>query len=215
MTIIDVSIKNIIINSIENILNIQDNNWNNLESNIKLKIIHHYCNYFNKKKSNIDWNVISIPLKSLKPKKIIQFIGINNNNNKVLFNDFNNQILQFTNGFREQFNKKSKQFYLFSSLDKQIYDSILNDYTKIIYNFINLNINCIKPLTIYNNLVSNNNDKLIIKSPPNKFKILLDNNKINFVFNNNIEIICELEFYNDKITNNLPVKFNIKLINNF
>ena len=33
--------------------------------------------------------------------------------------------------------------------------------------------------------------------------------------NNNIEIICELEFYNDKITNNIPVKFNIKLINNF
>ena len=181
MTIIDVSIKNIIINSLENILNIQDDNWNNLESNIKLKIIHHYCNFFNKKKSNIDWNVINIPLKSLKPKKIIQFTGINNNNNKILFNDFNNQILQFTNGFREQFNKNSKQFYLFSCLDKEIYNSILNNYTKIIYDFINKNIKCIKTTTLYNNLVSNNNDKLIIKSLATNFNLLLDNSNIHFI----------------------------------
>jgi hypothetical protein len=215
MTIIDVSIKNIIINSLENILNIQDNNWNNLESNIKIKIIHHYCNLFNKKKSNINWDIISIPLKSLKPKKIIQFTGINNNNNKILFNDFNNQILQFTNGFREQFNKKSNPVYLLSSLDNLIYNKILNNYAKIVFDFINKNIKCIKTTTIYNNLVSNNNDKLIIKSSPTNFNILLDNSNIHFVFDNNIKIICKLEFYSDKITNNIPVKFSIKLINNF
>jgi len=215
MTIIDVSIKNIIINSLENILNIQDDNWNNLESNMKLKIIHHYCNFFNKKNSNNNWDIINIPLKSLKPKKIIQFTGINNNNNKILFNDFNNQILQFTNGFREQFNKKSKQFYLFSSLDTQLYNSILNNYTKIIFDFLNKNIKYIKITTLYNNLVSNNNDKLIIKSSPTNFNILLDNSNIHFVFDNDIKITCKLEFYNDKITNNIPVKFNIKLINNF
>ena len=214
MTIIDVSIKNIIINSLENILNIQDDNWNNLESNIKLKIIHHYCNFFNKKNSDINWDIINIPLKSLKPKKIIQFTGINNNN-KILFNDFNAQILQYTNEFREQFNKKSKQFYLFSSLDTQLYNSILNNYTKIVFDFIKKNIKCIKTTTLYNNLISNNNDKLIIKTPASSFNILLVNSNIHFVFDNDIKIICKLEFYNDKITNNIPVKFNIKLINNF
>jgi hypothetical protein len=80
---------------------------------------------------------------------------------------------------------------------------------------IQKNIKCIKTNTIYNNLVSNNNDKLIIKSSPTNFNILLDNSNIHFVFDNDIKIICKLEFYSDKITNNIPVKFSIKLINNF
>ncbi len=219
MTLINDDVKKIILNSIENILNISDESWKKLESNIKLKIIHHYCNYFSKKNKDICWNSIYIPLKSLKPKKLIQLFGINNLNNKTEYSDFNKQILQYTFNFREQFGKKNNtntnNNYILSSLAKDVYYSILNKYTKIIYDFLNTNIKCIKPEYIYNNLISNNKDKLIIHTQPNDLDIDLEQNKIKLKFNNNIELILKLEFYNDKITNNLPVKFNIKLINNF
>ncbi len=215
MTLINNNVKKTILNSIENILNISDESWINLESNIKLKIIHHYCNYFSKKIKDIGWDCLYIPLKSLKPKKLIQLLGFNNNHNKTQFTDFNEQILKYTFEFREQYNQKDKKNYILSSMDKNVYNSILDNYTKIIYNFIDNNIKCIKPITIYNNLILNNKDKLITNTLPNNLNINLNSNKITFKFNNNIELIFELEFYNDRITNNLPVKFNIKLINSF
>jgi hypothetical protein len=89
MTLINNNVKKIILNSLENILNISDESWTKLESNIKLKIIHHYCNYFSKKIKDISWDTIYIPLKSLKPKKLIQLLGFNNNYNKTQFSDFN------------------------------------------------------------------------------------------------------------------------------
>ena len=98
---------------------------------------------------------------------------------------------------------------------KDVYNSLLNKYTKIIYDFIDKNIKYIKPINVYNNLVLNNKDKLITNTVPDNLNINLNSNKITFKFNNNIELIFELEFYNDRITNNLPVKFNQKLINNF
>lgn len=215
MTLINDSVKKKIIESMENILSIDDTNWNNLDLNIKLKIMHHYCNYFSKKNKDINWNQIQIPLKSIKPKKLIQFVGINNNLNKQLFSQYNNQILEYTVEFRKKFIQKNKLNYNFSSLSQNTYSTILQEYTKIIYDFLNKNINLIKPITVYNNLLLNNNDKLIISNLPNKLDIQMLNSSIILKFNNNIELILQLEFYNDKITNNLPVKFNIKLINNF
>lgn len=215
MTLINNNVKKIILNSLENILNISDESWTKLEANIKLKIIHHYCNYFSKKIKDISWDSIHIPLKSLKPKKLIQLLGFNNNYNKTQFTDFNEQILKYTFEFREQHNQKNKNNYVLSSLAKDVYYSLLNKYTKIIYDFIDKNIKCIKPITVYNNLVLNNKDKLITNSVPDNLNINLNLNKIIFKFNNNIELIFELEFYNDRITNNLPVKFNLKLINSF
>jgi hypothetical protein len=215
MTLINNNVKKIILNSLENILNISDESWTKLESNIKLKIIHHYCNYFSKKIKDINWDSIHIPLKSLKPKKLIQLLGFNNNYNKTQFTDFNEQILKYTFEFREQYNQKDKKNYVLSSLAKDIYNSLLNKYTKIIYDFINQNIKCINPINIYNNLVLNNKDKLISNTVPDNFNINLNSNKITLKFNNNIELIFELEFYNDRITNNLPVIFNQKLINSF
>ncbi len=215
MTLINDNVKKLILNSIENILNFSDDSWKNLESNIKLKIIHHYCNYFSKKIKDINWDSIHIPLKSLKPKKLIQLLGFNNNNNKTQFSDFNEQILKYTFEFREQYNNKNNKNYILSSLSKDIYNSLLDKYTKIIYDFIDKNIKYIKPINVYNNLVTNNKDKLITNTSPTSFNLNLISNKITLKFNNNIELIFELEFYNDKITNNLPVKFNIKLINTF
>ena len=148
MTLINNNVKKIILNSLENILNISDESWTKLESNIKLKIIHHYCNYFSKKIKDISWDSIHIPLKSLKPKKLIQLLGFNNNNNKTQYSDFNEQILKYTFEFREQYNQKDKKNYVLSSLTKDVYNSLLNKYTKIIYDFIDQNIKCIKPINI-------------------------------------------------------------------
>ena len=77
-----------IINKISDIINTNDVVWNNLELNIKLKFIHHYCNYFVNDK-NTNWNIISIPLKNIKPKKLIQFAGFNKQTNCSLFNEYN------------------------------------------------------------------------------------------------------------------------------
>lgn len=252
MVLVNENIKKQIITSLSNILNIKDDNWEKIDINIKIKMIHHYCNFFNSNYilidnsnsinninsdivldsttdneiqdnlssfnsnnnvKNIDF--ISIPLKSLKPKKIIQIAGFNKVHNKSLYNDFNNKILNYTFNFRDNFLHKKKQYYLYSNMPKTLYNSILNDYTKIVFDFLNLNINHIKINNFYDELIYNNKDKVIINSNPKCLNIYLSDSKINFEFDNNIKIVCELILYSDKITSNIPVKFRNKLINLF
>ena len=47
----DNSLKNIIIDKLNDILNINNDYWNNLDKNFKLKYIHRFCNYLEKNKN--------------------------------------------------------------------------------------------------------------------------------------------------------------------
>ena len=48
MSLISLNIKQKIIDSLSNIINLQDESWTNLNTEIKLKIIHNLCNSLNK-----------------------------------------------------------------------------------------------------------------------------------------------------------------------
>lgn len=216
MKLIDTSIKEEIIFNLEKILNINDEHWNKIDDNVKIKMIHHFCNFLNKEnKLNLSNNLLSIPLKSLKAKKIIQIAGINKLNNKNLYNNFNLKILDFTFQFRNNFLNKKKIYYVFSNMPKSLYNSILEEYNKIIYDFIIDNISYINSTILYEGLVSNNTDKLITNFYPKSFKIFNLGSGLKIEFDNNIQIICELFYFSDKITNNIPVKYKNKLINIF
>jgi hypothetical protein len=210
-------VKDEIILKLNNIININDSKWNELDINLKTKIIHHYCNFFNKSNNSIiNWNIINIPLKSIKPKKLIELTGINKNFNKLLFNDYNNLILKYTFDFRNKYLDKSEKkiYYNYSNLPKFDYNEILSNYNKIVYNFIINNKKSININKLYNNIIGSNTNKIITNIEPKNFYLNINENKIEFVFNNNVTILCELILVNDKITNNIPVKYYIKLINN-
>lgn len=213
--IINCELKNKILNYLENIINIKDPSWNSLELNIKLKFIHHFCsNIINNNNSDS----INIPLKSIKPKKFIEFCGFNKLNNKKLFNDYLSLILNFTYDFRKKYVKiKNKVYYTYNNLPKDEYNLLLNDFNIIVYNFLIDNkrlINCNK---LYHNLIGNNTDKIISKNINsaniNLLCIKYDHNIIQLFFNNNININLELIYNSNKITNNIPVTYRIKLIN--
>jgi hypothetical protein len=105
-----------IVKKINEIISLDDAEWNKLDLNIKLKYIHHFC-------SNIENDTDKsndIPLKSLKPKKIIQYCGISNINNKHLYCEFNKLVLNYTNEFRNKYiNVKKKQYFTNTNLPKE------------------------------------------------------------------------------------------------
>jgi len=210
MLLLNHDIKNEIINSLNKIINIEDNSWNNLDLNLKLKVIHHYCNIFTKNNSITKNDNIYIPLKSIKPKKLIQYANFNKQYNKKLYNEYLNEIQDLTIEHRNAY-INNRKYYTYSSLPKNEYNEILNKYTTVIYNFLTKYIKEININNLYNELLGNNIDKIItIKN--NNININIQNNKIELIFNN-IEIIMELLFASNKITNNIPVKFQLKLIN--
>ena len=145
MLLLNHDIKNEIINSLNKIINIEDNSWNNLDLNLKLKVIHHYCNIFTKNNSinknddkyddknddkNDDRKIdnIYIPLKSLKPKKLIQYANFNKQYNKKLYNEYLDTIQSLTIEHRDMY-IKNRKYYTYSSLPKIEYNEILNKYT--------------------------------------------------------------------------------------
>jgi hypothetical protein len=87
--LISSNIKEKILNYIIDILKIDDPFWSSLDIEIKLKIIHNFCNIIKLNSENINYNVkhlvnntnIKIPLKNQRPKKIIELSGINKQNN--------------------------------------------------------------------------------------------------------------------------------------
>lgn len=225
-------IKKEILNKLNEIINIQDENWNKLEFQIKIKIIHHFCNFFCltpisamdgvNNSNNLNHNLfnssnnITIPLKSTKPKKIIEFMGINKNNNSNLFSEFNKSILDYTFTFRNVYkvNESNRKYYTFNNLPKQNYYEILSSINHIVYNFISKNKKIISTTKFYNNLIGSNQKKLIIENNhPKNFDIQIENHYLNIKFSNDIQLKLELFYTSDKITKNIPVKYNIKLIN--
>ena len=235
-------LKKNIINKLEEIISINQNCWNNLDVKLKIKLIHHYCNFINT--SNFDKTGIQridqiiadqatsgviiipeesmfinndinkIPLKSIKPKKLVQYACFNKKYNKKLYNDYLNSIKEFTFNFRNLF-IKNKVYYTFNNLPKELYNEILDSYTKIVCDFLNKNKNLILIENLYNNLLDNNSDKIISKLDFKTLEIIHKNNKLELIFNSNILIILELFLTSNKITNNIPVKFNVKIINKF
>ncbi len=203
--------KNILINKIDNILNLDDEKWNNLEKHIKLKYIHRICNLL--ENDNIEnKNNILIPLKSIKPKKLIQFCGYSNIFNKNLYSQFNQSILNYTFDFRNKYiNVKNRIYYSYSSLPQYDYNKILNDLNEIVFTFMNKNK--FNANFFLKSIIGNNFNK-IINSPDTKQNYILKykDNILEF-FIDNIEITMNLNFTNNQITNNIPVKYYVNLNN--
>jgi len=215
MVVLNENLKIEIVQAINNILVIDNNEWNNLDTRIKLKYIHHYCSCIDTNKLT-DNNLISIPLKSLKPKKLIQFFNISKTTNNKLYNNFNKQILDYTFEFRNKYiNIDKRTYYYYRNLPINDFNTIINEYNNIVYLFITKNkININKFLT---NITNSNIDKLVnYNSNINNsdFKITCELNTITIYISNSIIIKLILNISNEMITNNIPVKYQVKLINN-
>lgn len=222
MTLISSNIKENILTKINDILNINDTNWNDLDFDLKLKIIHNMCNTFKPNFDKKNLFNISIPLKNLRPKKIIEFCGINKQSNTIIFEEFIKNILQINRDFRINYNSKNKN-YCFSNLSVDNYNNILNNYNYQVYLFISKYINLINTKKFYHNLIGGNENKLItneiekknIKTNIKIDKINYKDRFLNIDFNNNISIQFELYLTSEKITSNIPAKYKPQLINIF
>lgn len=215
MSLISLNIKQKIIDDLNNILNFQDSMWTNLDTDIKFKIIHNLCKSLSLKNNvNLETN-IKIPLKNLRPKKIVQFVGINKLNNSVIYDDYRKKFISINNNFRKNYNSSNKN-YCFANLSKNDYNNILNNFNYNFYIFLTSNINNIDCELFYYNLIGKNHEKN--SSSTNILKIKQINYKEKFLsieFNNNMIFELELYLTSEKITNNIPAKYNINLINIF
>jgi hypothetical protein len=203
--------KNELIEKINCILNLKNPHWEKLNKNIKLKYIHHACSYLqdeNKEKLK----TLTIPLKSIKPKKLIQYCKINNVSNSNLYFQFNKLILDYTFNFRNKYVNINKRIYWsWESLPANEYNEILSEYNKIVYTFMKTNSIDINELI---KMCTNNNyNKLLIVNLIPEYKITYLNNTINLSVGN-LSIIFTLKYSSKKITNNIPVKYQVQIINN-
>ena len=206
--------KELIFDKLESIVNLDIRDWCTISKDIKIKILHNFlsCILFNTFGFN---NTLNIPIKSIKPKKLILFSNFNKQNNTNIFNKYNKEILEYTNIFRNNFvNIKNKVYYTFDSLPKETYNNILESYNNIVYNTIINNINLINIKNLYVQLLNNNSNKLITDDNIT-FNIIKVNNELLISFNDNIKINLTLIFNKNKITNNLPVFYKINLSNKF
>ena len=228
MTLISSNTKTNILTKLDDIVNIEDPEWSNLGIDLKLKIVHNLCNFFKNninsnstkqiiQSNNFEINSLDIPLKNQRPKKIIEFGGINKQSNTELFDEFKKNIIITNKEFRKTFNSKNKN-YSFANLSNDKYQLIINNYNLGIYNFINKNIDKIDSNKLFNNLIGGNQEKIISSNDKLNLKI----NKIthideflNIEFNNDISIKLELYLTSEKITSNIPAKYKIFLTNIF
>jgi len=234
MTLLSSNIKTNILTKLDDIINIEDPNWSSLGIDLKLKIVHNLCNFLKnninsytniylqcKEQSNIEnqiTNLINIPLKNQRPKKIIELCGINKQTNSELFNEFRKELVLINKNFRKTFNSKNKQ-YCFNNLSHDKYQLILNNYNENIFKFLNTNMDKIDFCKFYTNLLGGNQQKIInLTDNKNKLKInkiTYINEFLNIEFNNNVSIKLELFLTSEKITSNIPAKYKIFLINIF
>lgn len=219
MVILEELLKNKISSIINDILLIEDNNWINMDLNIKFKYIHHLCSCIEKNIKNIDTNInlLSIPLKTIKPKKLIQLCNFNKQNNKQLYNEYLKNILDYTFVFRKKYILVKKRiYYNFVNLPLIEYNTILSEYNYIIYLFLKNNINKINIAKLFTHFTQSNINKIFINNQSNLdyLNIEYNNNIIILYFSNNIKITLTLLYNSDNITNNIPVKYKINLINN-
>lgn len=208
-------LKNTLIEKINDIINLNNEEWNNFNKNIKIKYIHRLCNLIETEDKN-KLNELTIPLKSIKPKKLIQFCGYSKQNNNSIYHNFNQSILNYTFTFRQLYvNIKNKKYYSFSNLPKNEYNLILNDINNIVFSFMNknkININ-----NLIKNLTGSNFDKIILNinnlnNLNDNYNLILNENIIELKYEN-FKIIFTLKFSTNNITNNIPVKYYINLIN--
>lgn len=230
MTLISSNTKSNIIFKLNDIVNIEDPEWSSLGIELKIKVLHNLCNflksdmsfYSNEQKSLTLCAIpksINIPLKNQRPKKIIEFSGINKRSHSELFEEFRKGIITTNKEFRKNFNSKNKN-YCFANLSNSNYKMIINNYNLNIYNFINKNIDKIDSVKLYNNLLSGNQQKLITKTNSNIkdlkiFKITIKDEFLDIEFNNEVSIKLELYLTSEKISSNIPAKYKVFLTNIF
>ena len=218
----------IIMSEIGKLINMNINDWNMVSIENKIKILHNMCkNYICDKN---DKKVI-FSLKSLKPKKLIQYCNFSNLNNKIYYNEFKKNILDYTFEFRSKYvDKKKRVYYTYNNLSSTDYNKIITDYNNIVYNFLIKYYNHINFDFLYNALIGNNKDKLISNDintinykPINHDKpisnkgprISINNDVITIQFNKNVIIVMKLIINSNVITNNLPMLYSITVNNNY
>jgi DNA-binding Xre family transcriptional regulator len=111
MVLIDETLKKTLVDKINEILDLNDSQWNTLDRKMKFKYIHRLCSFL--ETENLDFfSSITIPLKSIKPKKLIQHCGISKTANSNLYSQFNNLILEYTKNFRTTYvDLPKRKFY--------------------------------------------------------------------------------------------------------
>ena len=187
-------------NKLLEILNIQNNDWNQLTEQEKIRVLHRLLATINKKESK---NVI-ILLQNSKPKKLIlSYCGFNKKTE--MYKKFWIQMLTYTRNYRKQIDKKIYQRY--SNLPQLIYKKILNEINFIVYTIINDNKDKIDITFLYNNIMQNNVDKTI-NNNITELKIEYNENILLFKFNS-VHITFKLIFSKDIIGNEIPVKYII------
>ena len=181
------------------ILEYKNNNWENIEIKLKLKIINSLLQVKNQQ------NII-INLKHRKPLKFMMIVYAIERKN-IKYKEFNEKILNFTREFRIKYNKK--EYLCFTKLKQNELNNIIEKYNDLICEMIiNNKLTMSQILNLLNdpdqyNIFINGNDKIE--------KILNYKNTIIIKCTNNNEIILELYLTSNKITNNLPFKYKIKL----
>lgn len=204
---------NIIMESVNNIINMNIEDWNLVIKDNKIKILHNICNDL---KCNVNKGII-ISLKSLKPKKFIQYCNFSKLTNKLYYNEFKENILNYTFEFRNKYvDKKKRIYYTYNNLSNDDYNKIINDYNVIVYNFLIKYQKYINTNLLYNMLLGNNKEKIIC-DPNNKnsININIKDNAIILNFNKNITIVMKLLLKSNIITNNLPVVYSISVTNDY
>jgi hypothetical protein len=220
MTLISPNVKENILIKLSDILNIDEPNWLGLELDLKLKILHNMCNAFKPNFNKDNVGLIKIPLKNLRPKKIIELAGINKNANSEIFEEFKKKLIETNRNFRNNHNSKNKN-YCFANLSTETFNGILNDYNYEVYLFLNKYKSLINQKKFFYNLIGGNNDKIIQTNIEQKNKnikiekICYKDKFLNFDFNNGVSVQLELFLTSEKISSNIPAKYKIYLINIF
>jgi hypothetical protein len=203
---------------ISKLINMNVSDWNIISVENKIKILHNMCkNYIC---NNHDKGII-FSLKSLKPKKLIQYCNFSNLSNKIYYNEFKKNILDYTFEFRSKYvDKKKRTYYTYNNLSSTDYDKIINDYNKIVYNFLIKYQKHVNFDFLYDALIGNNKDKLIapitlISNNKPIPHISINSDVITIQFNKNTVIVMKLIINSNVITNNLPMLYTITINNDY
>lgn len=209
--VINDDFKNILLDKLNNIINLNHHDWNKLDKKIKLKYIHRLCNYLeNDNQENIE--NITIPLKSVKPKKLIQYCGYSKQLNKEIYTEFNKLLLNYTFEFRKKYiDIPKRKYYTYNNMPKEEHDSILDDLNKIVFYFITKNKFNIENLLKL--LVGSNINKLITSNIKNHYSINSFENNIELI-TDDYKILFSLVLTSNQITKNIPAIYHINIINN-
>lgn len=210
---------------ISKLINMNVSDWNIISIENKIKILHNMCkNYIC---DNHDKGVI-FSLKSLKPKKLIQYCNFSNLSNKIYYNEFKKNILDYTFEFRSIYvDKKKRTYYTYNNLSSTDYNKIITDYNTIVYNFLIKYQKHVNFDNLYNMLIGNNKDKIIapmtlisnnkpvVSITQQTPHISINSDVITIQFNNNIVIVMKLIINSNVITNNLPMLYSITINNDY